>query len=579
MSDKNFNNPWEDPMNLSFEHSEKANPILDQLEALSNAIVQLQDTPNVSLTEVPNLLHVAKELQLNPTQTAILSLVALSTPSCDPLTEKTVIKLLSHFFNGKRAIVQQSIQSLMNDKIISRDMESETDFHLTHRYRRALHTGDINAIIALKPFGLLPFLRNFIDQVMSDHSYHPYGRMIGPSIQLTDHNLCVDRNRHLACVKYLKKKIENHPQEDIGAMLFLAVLARRVIVDEPVTLSEFFESIDKPHWEVKSFKKSEIHTESWAPLKDGYFEVSGKDLLDDDLEIAITDEGISTLLPELSADVLESLLEAKQITVPHKSPENIHPQNLIFDPSTEALLRPMHKLMQPKIRQKINQKLNPKHQGICILLYGHPGTGKTEFCLQLAKEHNMPIMEVNVANIQNKWVGESEKNARKLFKQYAKLRKQSNRECILLFNEADALFSKRVDVDSSVDAMNNALKNIFLEEMEQFNGVLMATTNLTGNLDPAFERRFLFKVRFDRPTPETTAKIWQQYFKGMNADDGKNLAHRFDFSPGEISNIQRKYIIEKALGNTSKRFDLILSLAGNEKIQSSPRNGQKAMGF
>jgi hypothetical protein len=57
------------------------------------------------------------------------------------------------------------------------------------------------------------------------------------------------------------------------------------------------------------------------------------------------------------------------------------------------------------------------------------------------------------------------------------------------------------------------------------------------------------------------------------------LAHRFDFSPGEISNIQRKYIIEKALGNTAKRFDLILSLAGNEKIQSSPRNGQKAMGF
>lgn len=579
MSDNFLNNSNNSPTDLGQQQSEKVNPLLDQLEVISNTLVKLQQETNCSLAEIPILQTLANELQLNLCQTAILSIVALSTPSFDAITEKSIVKIISHFYNGRRSPVQQAIQAMLNDKIITRDLETESEMHLTKRYRTALHSGDIRAIHALKPLGLLPFLRNFIDQVLSERHFHPFGHMISPFSQLAENNLCIERNANLACVKYQKKHIENKPHEDIGVLLYLAVLAKRVVVDEPVMLSDFLHLVDKPHWEVKAFKKSEIHTEDWAPLRDHYFEIVGKDLLDDDLEIAITEEGIAALLPELSAEVLDSLLEAKQITVPHKSPKNIQAQNLIFDANTQRLLRPIDKLLQPKIREKINARFNAKHQGVSILLYGYPGTGKTEFCLQLAKAHNMPIMEVNVAQIQNKWVGESEKNARKLFKQYEKLRKQSKRECILLFNEADALFSKRVDVMSSVDAMNNALKNIFLEEMEQFNGVLMATTNLTGNLDPAFERRFLFKVGFDRPTAETTSKIWQHYFRGLSAGDATTLAKQHDFSPGEISNVHRKYFIEKALGNPLKRMALIQSIAGTEKIQSSPLNTKKAMGF
>lgn len=141
----------------------------------------------------------------------------------------------------------------------------------------------------------------------------------------------------------------------------------------------------------------------------GYFEIVGKDLLDDDIEIAVTEEGIQALLPELSADILESLLEAKQITVPHRDPAKIAPIKLLFDQPTQLQLKPIQRMLQPQIRAKINQTFQTQNKGISILLYGYPGTGKTEFCLQLAKDHNLPIMEVNVAQIQNKWVGESEK--------------------------------------------------------------------------------------------------------------------------------------------------------------------------
>jgi adenylate kinase family enzyme len=391
--------------------------------------------------------------------------------------------------------------------------------------------------------------------------------------------LNIEQNNNLVCIKYLKKHIETVPCPDIAILLYIAVLSKRVVVDEAISLNDFFELLERPHWEVKAFKKAQILNENWHPIQMRYFEIVGKDLMDDDIEIAMTEEGIQALLPELSADILESLLEAKQITVPHRAPEKIAPIKLLFDQPTQLQLKPIQRMLQPQIRAKINETFHTQNKGISILLYGYPGTGKTEFCLQLAKSHNLPIMEVNVAQIQNKWVGESEKNARNVFKQYRKLRKQSQRECILLFNEADALFSKRVDVSTSVDSMNNALKNIFLEEMENMEGIILATTNLTGNLDAAFERRFLYKVGFAKPDTQTCALVWKNYFHRIPMEQATQLAKRFDFSPGEICNVRRKYDIEKILGNTQKQFDLICEISENEKIIDQPLRTKKAMGF
>ncbi|MFZ9631016.1 MAG: ATP-binding protein [Bacteroidia bacterium] len=571
MSDNFLNNP-------SQTHSEENNKILETLELICDLLLETSSN-NQSLPQLTPLIEFSNQINLNPLETALLALVNSADPDFEEVSEKFLIKKLRHFFNNKRSPIQQAIHNLVENKILIRERDSSNDLFIHPRFKKALNSGDFNTIKALQPKGLIPFLRNYIDQVLSTRHYHPFGMMTSPFDSDPLAMLNIPQNEHLVCVKYMKKQIETTPCPDIAILLYIAILAKRVVVDEPLNLNDFFHLIDRPHWEVKAFKKAQIHSENWHPIQMGYFEISGNDLMDDDIEIAITEEGIQELLPELSAEIRESLLEAKQITVPHRAPEKIAPIKLLFDKPTQLQLKPIQRMLQPQIRNKINETFHTQNKGISILLYGYPGTGKTEFCLQLAKLHNLPIMEVNVAQIQNKWVGESEKNARNVFKQYRKLRKQSQRECILLFNEADALFSKRVEVSSSVDSMNNALKNIFLEEMENMEGIILATTNLTGNLDAAFERRFLYKVGFAKPDTQTCALIWKNYFNRIPMEQATQLAKRFDFSPGEICNVRRKYDIEKILGNTQKQFDLICEISENEKIQDQPLRTKKAMGF
>ena len=112
---------------------------------------------------------------------------------------------------------------------------------------------------------------------------------------------------------------------------------------------------------------------------------------------------------------------------------------------------------------------------------------------------------------------------------------------ILLFNECDAFFSKRKDVNSSNTAqVENSIQNIILEEMENLNGILIATTNLVDNLDPAFERRFLFKIHFENPSVEAKKAIWRYKLPWLTPDKASQLAESYNLSGGEIDNIVRK---------------------------------------
>lgn len=118
----------------------------------------------------------------------------------------------------------------------------------------------------------------------------------------------------------------------------------------------------------------------------------------------------------------------------------------------------------------------------------------------------------------------------------------------LFSNEADAVFTKRIEnVEQSVDQMNNAIQNIILEEMESIEGILIATTNLLSNLDPAFERRFIFKVEFKMPEKDSRAKIWKSMIPTLSEEDVSVLADKYAFSGGNIENIARKSTVEYVL--------------------------------
>jgi hypothetical protein len=146
----------------------------------------------------------------------------------------------------------------------------------------------------------------------------------------------------------------------------------------------------------------------------------------------------------------------------------------------------------------LSKKIN-KDENLSILLYGGPGTGKTEFAKQVAKNVNGTLYQLNFPQIQSKWIGETEKNIRRVFNAYQDAWQKSNEPIILLINEADGLMNKRVAINTSNDAFANQAQTELLEQLEKFNGILIATTNLLQNIDSAFHRRFLYKTEIHAP--------------------------------------------------------------------------------
>jgi SpoVK/Ycf46/Vps4 family AAA+-type ATPase len=247
------------------------------------------------------------------------------------------------------------------------------------------------------------------------------------------------------------------------------------------------------------------------------------------------------------------------------------------DEETEQISRLTELLMPEKFAQ-IEERLREKgrRSGICALFYGGPGVGKTETVKQLAKATGRDIFMVDMA-LKSKWIGESEKNLKQVFKTYKRLVRECDAAPILLFNEADAIFGKRVVEENSAEKLNNALQNIILQEMEDLEGILIATTNMTESLDPAFERRFLYKVLFKKPTTGVKAKIWKSMIDDITDSDAESLAAQYSFTGGQIENITRKLDVDYILFGTSPDMDKIHNLCKSEGIRKE--NVRKTIGF
>ena len=206
--------------------------------------------------------------------------------------------------------------------------------------------------------------------------------------------------------------------------------------------------------------------------------------------------------------------------------------------------------------------------GFACLFYGGPGTGKTETALQLARQTGRDILQVNISQIKSMWVGESEKNIKQIFDSYRSLVSERRVTPVLLFNEADAIIGKRQEgAERAVDKMENSLQNIILQEMETLDGILIATTNLAQNMDKAFERRFLYKIKFERPTAEARMSMWTEMIPALKEEDVRFLAAKYDFSGGQIENIARHYTIGNILhGSTDDMVGEIAAYCESERL-------------
>ncbi len=297
--------------------------------------------------------------------------------------------------------------------------------------------------------------------------------------------------------------------------------------------------------------------------RENYIEIIETDFLND-AEMKLSDKSIK-MLEEF--DLKISCNKKKKYNI--IEPAKIDAKTLYFNEAEQHQLTMLYSLLEDEKFKETQRRLQNKSlpKGITILLHGGPGTGKTETVYQVAKATNREIVKVEISATKSMWFGESEKKIKQIFTDYNTFAKDCELMPILFFNEADAIISKRKENGTSnVSQTENAIQNILLEELENFEGIFFATTNLVKNLDSAFERRFLFKIEFHKPEISVKANIWKSKLPTLSDSECETLAARFDFSGGQIDNIVRKNEIQEIIQGITVDFNTIFEFCKVELL-------------
>ena len=325
-------------------------------------------------------------------------------------------------------------------------------------------------------------------------------------------------------------------------------------------------------------------------LMKGNFSVGRMDLQEKGLIEYAGQDGMLTkdffrIKDEIKEEVLADVggLKRKQVNVGAAQKiiaSSITPKEMFYNPSEARQVEMLKSLMSEERFAGIRQTMKEKNYrtGFTCLFYGGPGTGKTETVYQIARQSGRDLFCVDVSQIKSCWVGESEKNIKEVFKKYRVRVSAGGTVPILLFNEADAVFGIcKEGAGSAVDKMENSIQNIILQEMEDLDGILIATTNLTCNLDKAFERRFLYKIRFEKPSVEAKVRIWRSMMPELSEAESLQLANDYDFSGGQIENISRKKTVKALISGTEPTFAEIREYCDDETLED--RKPVRKIGF
>ena len=386
-------------------------------------------------------------------------------------------------------------------------------------------------------------------------------------------NRLMKQNQHLALVQNLQNI------KDEADMWFMLLMMTTLAIEEDsyVNARDLAQMLSERT--VRIILK-QIMDNNHPFAKQGYIELrnqagqvqQGEWVLSQEGWLAMLDnqEEVESIVPIEEDENINMLTSYKQLAQ----------RPLYFSDKTEEQVQTLTNLLHEEQLAKVRQALKTHNMplGFCCLFYGAPGTGKTELVQQLAIATQRDLFQVNIATLRDKYVGESEKQLKRIFDKYRSLVRTQEHAPILFFNEADAIFGNRMEnTQRSVDKMENALQNIILQEMEVLEGIMICTTNLISCLDKAFDRRFIYKVEFEKPTNQARKLIWQSMLSSLNDEQATELANRFDFSGGQIQNISRKQVINAIFsGKDELDYDQIKLDCQNESIS---RNSRGKVGF
>ena len=386
----------------------------------------------------------------------------------------------------------------------------------------------------------------------------------------------LSNNPQLSITRNINNLRVYHPDK-----VYLLYFCKRLVVDHqirvPLGQLEFL-SIDDIEDEFPMMMENGLH----PFIKEGLLTPAGQDGLLSANVFQLTDKARKLFLSEYDIIANDEEEDDEHSNILHCN--DIKPKALFYSAEDQGQINTLQHLLEDEQLQAIRERLEKANlrKGFNCLFYGGPGTGKTETALQLARMTGRDIMQVDISSIRDKWYGETEKIVKSIFESYAQRVKKSKRIPILLINEADAVLSVRTSVggnNPTLEKTENAIQNILLQAMEDIDGIMIATTNLTCNLDSAFDRRFLYKVEFHQPSVEAKTHIWQSFIPDLAEADANVLARSYDFSGGQIENIARKVMVDHLLFGGTPDLNHIEELCSKAQIAGRNTNSRRPIGF
>ncbi len=542
---------------------------------IKDAFGNLQENSLVvtkSLPSLGNLVIMADKFKMSIDRAAIFTTVHCMSTTDIRLSERTITAFLKPFFQENSKLVRTQLREMQRIGLLERERyEGMHIFSIESSISEAIDNGDLDTIRNVGPIGLDAVLEYFRKKLL-DHDH------LGKADVNQFMDDIVNNNAQLNLIKYCNKKY--FTETVLDAYLCIAVCVKSVFDNDAFNFSYLVNYINMDKNYIQYMRK-EILSASWAPIAEGLIENAGGGMVDFNPELKLTSKGFDYFLKELDPDMLKFLIvRLGKINIPMIQPKEIQKVDLHFDEVFAQRMTRITELLKPASFSKYqaNFPQNAKMKGLTLLFQGPPGTGKTEFALQLSKMTGRPIIKVEVTDFQSKWVGESERKLKEVFRDYKlSCQRMGEKFPILFFNECDQVIGRRVAIKSSVDQMTNALQNIILEEMETFNGILIGSTNMTKNMDEAFERRWVMKMQFESPNETAKIAIWKSAIKGLRQSEAQELVKRFNFTPGEIANISRRFVIENMLGLTQSRLQTLIQLCETEHYDAHTSN--KSIGF
>jgi AAA+ superfamily predicted ATPase len=376
-------------------------------------------------------------------------------------------------------------------------------------------------------------------------------------------------NQHLEFVK----ELNTYQLSERDQLITIMIASMHVEGEEDMDLNRLYRSIFDTRQEAFGLLRlvqsgnSDLIRKEIIEIKPGMF--AGQ-------EVRLTDRASSKLFSNNKVEISKKTYETTGISY-----KTISKRKLFYVSDVAKEIDKLKALLSEKKYQNARKIMQQNNMpiGMNILLYGLPGTGKTELVYQLARQTKRNIIPVVISDTKSKWFGESEKLIKKVFDDYRNLSKEEERVPILLFNEADAIFNTRMTGESSsVDQTRNAIQNILLQELENFEGILIATTNLTDNLDKAFDRRFLFKLNVGMPDAESRFNIWKVKLPKVKKPILKQLSTLYSLSGGQIDNVVRKVILNEVVGEKADSIES-LSLLCKQELSLSQKGQRTSIGF